>query len=108
MLMSTHDPKRPLANPARRETFATFYKTERMRFLKWAATTLAGHLVLWQIVFSIPLFIVLLWFEIDDGRLTLFQAIYDAVLVSAGGVVVAVLIWYMLTSPLLQRLKKDR
>jgi hypothetical protein len=41
-----------------------------------------------------------------DGRLTLFRALYSAVLVSAGGAVGAVIFWYAVSSPLIERQRK--
>jgi hypothetical protein len=75
-------------------------------FLKWASHSMVGHVVMMLVCVSIPSFAVLVGLDRADGRLTLFRALYSAVLVSAGGAVGAVIFWYAVSSPLIERQRK--
>ena len=80
---------------------------KRKPLLKRAGQTLSGHIVFAQFYMSIPVFALLLWFEISDGRLTVLQAVYDAVLASVGGAAWGVLMWYTVSLPLIRKNKTD-
>jgi hypothetical protein len=78
-----------------------------MTFLKWASSSLLGHVVLFEAAFSVPLCLVLLDSNYTDGTLTVGWALWIVSISGLAGVVVAVLGWHTVTLPLIKR-RKDR
>jgi hypothetical protein len=76
-------------------------------FFKWASSSLIGHVALTEIFFSMPLFLVFLDANYDDGTLTLAWALYMALIWALLGVVGAALVWYTISLPLIKQ-RKDR
>jgi uncharacterized integral membrane protein len=83
----------------------------RRKFLKWCSTTLAGHLVLFALPFWIVLSTTFLIMNYLDGTLTFSWAISIILTGLIGGIIVAVLVWFTLTSRLIKatnQRQKDR
>lgn len=74
-----------------------------MNFLKKGNPTLLGHVVLFEVIFSLPLFLFFLSTRHARGTLTLDSGIYLAFIWAAGGAVVAVLFWFTFSLPLMKR-----
>jgi hypothetical protein len=75
-------------------------------FLKWASSSMRGHIVLSQLFLSLPFFVVFVWLDVVDGRLTPIRVFYLAVIASVAGMIWAVLFWYTVSSPLIERRRK--
>jgi hypothetical protein len=73
------------------------------KFFKWCVSSLPGHIVLFALTFSVPMLIAGLTLNYMDGTLTWDWAPYIALYCALGGFAVAVVIWFVLTSPLLRR-----
>jgi hypothetical protein len=78
-----------------------------MTFLKWASSSLLGHLVLVEVVCSVPLCLVLLDLNYEDGTLTAGWALWIFSISALAGVIGAALVWYTISLPLIKR-RKDR
>jgi predicted permease len=76
-----------------------------MNVLKRGNPTLLGHIVLFEVSFSLPLFLFFLFTRHSHGTLTRDSAIYLAFLWAVGGAVVAVLFWFTFSLPLMKRRK---
>jgi hypothetical protein len=79
-----------------------------MNLLKRAASSLLGHIVFFQAVFSLPLFLFFLSENHSQGTLTVESAIYLAALWSAFGAVGAAFFWYTMSLPLIRRRQGDQ
>lgn len=83
----------------------------RQKFLKWCCTTLPGHLVLVALPFWIALSITFLLTNYLDGALTVSSVLRIVSTCLVGGIILAVLIWFTLTAPLIRatnQKKKNR
>ena len=78
-----------------------------MTFFKWASASLLGHIALTEMLFSLPLFLVFLDANYDEGTLTLAWALHIALVAALFGVVGAALVWYTISLPLIKQ-RKDR
>lgn len=78
-----------------------------MKFFKWASSSLLGHVALTELVFSLPLFLVFLDSNYEDGTLNLAWALYMALIWALLGVAGAALLWHTISLPLIKR-RKDR
>ena len=76
-----------------------------MNFLKRGNPTLLGHVVLFEVIFSLPLFLFFLSTRHSQGTLTLDSAIYLAFIWAGGGAVMAVFFWFTFSLPLMKRRK---
>lgn len=63
-----------------------------------------GNILLWEVGFSVPLFLTFLLKSSSEGTLTLGWAIHAAFVISIGGAVAAIIFWYGVALPL----KKSR
>jgi hypothetical protein len=79
-----------------------------MNLVKRVTSSLRGHIVLSEVLFSLPLFLVFLFQSYFDGALTLEWGIYLAVLWAASGVLGAVCLWYLVSLPLIKSRNLDR
>jgi hypothetical protein len=70
--------------------------------IKRASQSASGHILLALVFMSFPLFVTFLWLDIDEGRFTLFRMLYLAAISAIGGTVFALLMWYVVTSPLIK------
>jgi len=75
-------------------------------FFEFVNKSLFGHVVLYELVVSLPVFI---WFLVEnqsEGTLTLLWTAQFALEAVAGGGVVAFAMWHTVTLPLLRRSKE--
>jgi hypothetical protein len=75
--------------------------------LQWAAGTLLGHVVASAVGFSLPLCIVFLDLNYQEGTLNPAWALWIVSMTGLLGLVFAVLFWYSVTRPLIKR-RNDR
>jgi hypothetical protein len=73
------------------------------RFLKWGSTTLTGHLVLFQLIFSVPMYLLALYVNYLQGSLTLLWGFYTAFACAVIGSVFAVVFWFTISSGLIKK-----
>jgi len=81
---------------------ATVKDEKRTSFLYWASHCLSGHVVFFQIV-SLPLFLFFLATDYAEHTVSVGRTISLVFLVSAAGIFVAVLGWFTVTKPLIDR-----
>ena len=74
-----------------------------MTLLKRAGTSLWGHVIFYEVVFSLPIAATFLYLNYSDGTLTTSWAGHIAIVSAAFGAMVAVGIWYTITLPRLKR-----
>jgi hypothetical protein len=79
-----------------------------MTFFKWASSSFLGHVALTEIIFSLPLFLVFLDSNYNQGTLTLEWALYIALICAVFGVVGAAFVWYTISLPLIKQRKGKR
>lgn len=77
-----------------------------MNFSKWISRSLLGHVVFFQIIFSLPASIYGLVSNYTQGTLTVPFAVEMMIVVSALGAVGAAAVWYTITLPIINRTKK--
>jgi hypothetical protein len=73
------------------------------KLFKWCVSSLPGHIVLFTLTFSVPMLIAGMTLNYMDGTLTWDWAPYIALYSALGGFAAAVVIWFVLTAPLLRR-----
>jgi hypothetical protein len=71
--------------------------------LNWLATSLVGHVVFYQLIFTVPVAATFLYLSYSDGTLTAAWAGYTVIVSAVFALVVAAGIWYTITSPRLKR-----
>lgn len=64
------------------------------RFFRWAGQSLAGHLVIFQIGFSLPLYVYFMFKRYQHGTLTLSFSILFLAWTIAAGAAVATAGWF--------------
>jgi uncharacterized membrane protein len=74
--------------------------------MKWAASSLKGHLTLWPIMFGIPLTLLGLHLNFIEGTLTFDWAAHVIGYCAIISLVAAIPFWYVFTQPLLRRRKR--
>ena len=74
-----------------------------MTLLKRVGTSLWGHVLFYQVVFSLPIAATFLYLNYSDGTLTTAWAGHIAIVSVVFGLMVAVGIWYTITLPRLRR-----
>ena len=72
-------------------------------FIAWAARSLIGHIVFFEIG-MLPIFIVFV--GVNFSYATVGWAVRGFLMCSVTGLLLAVAIWYMVTLPLIRRLRK--
>ena len=77
-----------------------------MGLLKRLASTLLGNVVLFQLMFSLPLFLTL-WLQ-NYAEWTGSWTIYALFLCLVGGVISGGVFWFVATRPLLKRRQSQR
>ena len=77
-----------------------------MTFSKWISRSLLGHVVFFEIIFSVPAFIYGLASNYSQDALTAPFAIEMMVEVATLGAVGAVAVWYTITLPIIRRTRK--
>lgn len=73
------------------------------QLFKWARGSLIGHVVAFELFFSIPMGLGGLFTNYVQGTLTLPWAMYVLVLAAALGAVLGVVIRYAVTLPIIKR-----
>ena len=75
---------------------------------KWLRSSLIGHVVALQLFYSLPMFVVFTDLQYDNGAgtLTFYWLLRMFVVSSLGGIVFAVLFWFIVTSRLLKKYEK--
>jgi hypothetical protein len=71
-----------------------------MNPFKWAGVSLPRHIVYWEVLFSLPLYVVFLFRIHSQDGLTVGWAAWMAFVWAVGGIVVAVIFWYMAVLPM--------
>jgi hypothetical protein len=75
----------------------------RHRFLIWAATSLTGHVVFFELIFAIPMAIIFTYLNYIQGTLTVSWAIWIVGLSAAVSIIISILIWTTITMPRIKR-----
>ena len=76
--------------------------TQIKKLFKWARPSLIGHVVVFELFFSIPMGLGGLFTNYVQGTLTLPWAIYVFVIAAALGAVLGVVIRYAVTLPIMK------
>ncbi len=63
-------------------------------FREWARTSLIGHVVIFEMTFSLALLILFLIVNYNEGTLTLAWALHLVFISTVAGAVLAITIWY--------------
>jgi hypothetical protein len=79
-----------------------------MNLLKRLSFSLPGNILLWEIAFSLPLFLTFLLKSNSEGTLTFGWAIHIARVSSLGGVFAAATFWYAVALPLIKGRQDDQ
>jgi hypothetical protein len=66
-------------------------------------SSLLGHIVVFEIVWSLPLYLI---FFVTNSDWTVAWAIYAAFLCAAAGAACGAFLWFVVTAPRLRRRKK--
>ncbi len=74
-----------------------------MTLLKRVGTSLWGHVLFYQVVFSVPIAVTFLYLNYSDGTLTAAWAGHIAIVSVVSGVTLALGFWYAITLPRLRR-----
>jgi hypothetical protein len=79
-----------------------------MPFLNWARSSLLGHIVLFELLFSLPEFLIFEFMNYRDGALTVTGTLRIAITAVVGGAVFATLVWFTISLPFRRRLKREK
>jgi len=72
-------------------------------FLQWGSSSLLGHIVLSEALFSVPLSILFCYSNYKEGDLTGRWALHILLTNAIFGIVFAVIFWYFVSLPLLKK-----
>ncbi len=86
-----------------RGSACTHRSMQHRALLNWFGTSLVGHVVFYQLIFTVPIAATFLYLSYSDGILTAAWAGYTVIVSAVFGLMVAAGIWYTITSPLLKR-----
>ena len=75
----------------------------RSKFIAWASTSLSGHVALFEIVFGLPMAVLMIFLNYTDGTLTIGWAMWIVGSCAAISIVLAIAIWTTLTLPRIRR-----
>jgi peptidoglycan/LPS O-acetylase OafA/YrhL len=75
--------------------------------LRWAASSLLGHVVGFALLYSVPLCVTFLGMTYNEGTLDVPSALWIVFVCGLTGIIVATLFWYIVSRPLVKR-RKDR
>lgn len=73
------------------------------RLFKWGSSSLGGHLVLFEIFVSMPLFLIFVGLTSSEGTLTMNWGLRLAVIWFAIGATLAVLCWHVISLPIINK-----
>ncbi len=74
-----------------------------IRYLKKASSSLVGNILLSEVLFSIPLSVLGLILNSNQGTLSLVWGVWIISICAVGGVAMGVLLWFTIAKPLLDR-----
>jgi hypothetical protein len=77
-------------------------------FIKRASSSLGGNILLWELIFSLPLFLIFLWKNGSEGNLTFGWAIHIALACSVMGALAATFFWFFVALALSKSRDVDR
>ena len=72
-------------------------------FLQWGSSSLLGHIVLSEALFSVPLSMLFFYSNYKEGDLTRRWALHILLTDAIFGIVFAVIFWYFVSLPLLKK-----
>jgi hypothetical protein len=73
-------------------------KPTRVRtFLKWASSSLVGHIALFQLLGALPMFILFVYLNYSEGTLTFSWGIWIAFVAGCFGLFMALFFWFTLS-----------
>jgi hypothetical protein len=72
----------------------------KSKFARWALLSLVGHVVLVQLVFTLPMVIVFLRLDFLDGTLSVSSTARTVWVAALGGLCCAAALWFTITVPL--------
>jgi hypothetical protein len=78
-----------------------------VRLLDRANASLLGNVIFWELIFSVPMSLLSMYLNYDEGTLTLHWGIWIIGSCAAAGPVLAVLYWFTFR-PLLRVRRKPR
>lgn len=78
-----------------------------MDIFKWGGASLGHHVVLWELLFSFPLFLISVIQDYSEHTLTLAWAVRSALVAAIVGCGAGVFVWYVVVLPLVKD-KHDR
>jgi hypothetical protein len=70
---------------------------QRSKFISWASTSLSGHVALFEIVFGIPIAVLMIFLNYMEGTLTIGWAMWIVGSCAAISIILAIAIWTTLT-----------
>jgi hypothetical protein len=76
------------------------------KLIKEASSSLLGHVALFEVAFSAPLFLIFLGQSYTEGTLTVSWAAYLLLLWAGMGAVGAAAFWFIVSLPLIKRTRK--
>jgi hypothetical protein len=77
------------------------------RFFRWGFSSLSHQLILFFIVFSVPMFILFVLLNYSEGTLTWDWAVSIALYSLLGGIASGTVMWFTVTLPLIRRRRGD-
>jgi hypothetical protein len=66
---------------------------QRSKFISWASTSLSGHVALFEIVFGIPIAVLMIFLNYMEGTLTIGWAMWIVGSCAAISIILAIAIW---------------
>ena len=79
-------------------------RMRRSKFIAWARTSLSGHVALFEVVFGIPIALLMIVLNYTEGTLTFGWAVWIVGSCAAISIILAVAIWTTLTLPRIKRM----
>jgi hypothetical protein len=77
------------------------------RLFQWGSRSLVGHVVLYEAFVALPACLGLLWLNYFQGALTMEWLAWVVLVSAAGGVAVALPVWFLVTAARLGRKSKN-
>ena len=74
-----------------------------VNLFRWGSSSIAGHIVLWELVVSLPLLLSLGYEVYTEGDLTVHWAIWMTALCALAGLVLGLGFWSVVVRPLKNR-----
>lgn len=77
-----------------------------IKFIKWACASLVGHLIIVGLPFSVVMAATFLYLNFEEGTLTTTWALHVVFVALVSGIAAAITGWYLVTKPLIMRMRK--